>query len=130
MSSVGSTVRFDLAQKGDEILRPMLRLEAGDYFAGRHIERGEQIHGPVPYVVVRPALGLADIDRQDGLRSLQRLDLRLLVDREDHRIRRRRHVQADDVPNLLHELRIRRDLETLGAMRCKRNVRQMRPTIV
>ena len=69
------------------------------------------------HVIVGPSFGLAEIHRQDGLRALQRLDLRLLVDREDHGIRRRRHVQPDHVPDLLHELRIRRDLETLRAMR-------------
>ena len=117
MSSVGSTVDSISRRKADEVLRPMLGLASGDHFAGRDIERGEQIQGPVPDVIVRPSLGLAEVHRQDGLRALQRLDLRLLVDGEDHRIRRRRHVQADDVPDLLHELRIRRDLETLGAMR-------------
>ena len=85
--------RFDLAQKGDEILRPMLGLAAGDHLAGRDIERGEQIQGPMAHVVVGPSLGLAKIHRQDGLRALQRLNLRLLVDREDHRIRRRCYVQ-------------------------------------
>ena len=109
--------RFDLAQKGDEILRPMLGLAAGDHLASRDIERGEQIQGPVPDVVVGSSLGLTEVHRQDRLRPLQRLDLRLLIDREDHRIRRRRHVQPHDVADLLDELRIRRELETLAAMR-------------
>lgn len=109
--------RFHLAQKGDQVLRPMLGLPSGGRLAGRDIERGEQIQGPLPDVVVGTSLGLADVHRQDGLRALQHLDLRLLVDREDDRIRRRRHVQPDDHPNLFHELRIRRDLETFGAMR-------------
>jgi hypothetical protein len=71
----------------------------------------------VPYVVVRASLKLAEVHRQDRLRPLQRLDLRFLVDREDHGIRRRRHVQSHDFPNLLHELWIERDLEALGTMR-------------
>ena len=109
--------RFDLAQKGDEILRPMLGLASGDHLAGRDVERGEQIQSPMAHVVVSPSLGLAEVHRQDRLRALQRLDLRLLVHREDHGIRRRSHVQAHHVPDLLHELRIRRELETLRTMR-------------
>ena len=92
-------------------------LAAGDHLASRDVERGEQIQGAMPHVIVGATLGLAEVHRQDRLRPLQRLDLRLLVDREDHRIRRRRHVQPHDVADLLDELRIRRELETLGAMR-------------
>jgi hypothetical protein len=76
--------RFDLAQKGDEVLRPMLDLASGDHLAGRHVERGEQIQGAMAHVVVSPSLGLTEVHRQDRLRALQRLDLRLLVQREDH----------------------------------------------
>ena len=71
----------------------------------------------MPDVVVGPPLGLAEIHRQDGLRALERLDLRLLVDREDHRVGRRLHVQPDDVPDLVDQLRVGRHLERLGAMR-------------
>ena len=42
----GLNGRFDLAQKGHEILRPMLGLASGDHFAGRDVECGEQIQGP------------------------------------------------------------------------------------
>ena len=94
MSRRGLDGRFDLAQKGDKILRAMLGLASGDHLARRHIERGEQIQRPMAYVVVRSSLGLTEVHRQDRLRALQRLDLRFLVDREHHRIRRRRHVQA------------------------------------
>ena len=90
--------RFDLAQKGDEVLRPMLGLTSGDHLAGRHVERREQIQGAMAHVVVSPSLGLADVHRQDRLRALQRLDLRLLVHREDHGIRRRSHVQPHHEP--------------------------------
>ena len=64
-----------------------------------------------------PPFGLADVHGQDRLRALERLDLRFLVDREHHRIVRRIHIQPDDVPNLVHELRVGRDLERLRDVR-------------
>jgi hypothetical protein len=39
--STGLDARFDLAQKRDEVLGPMLGLAPGDLFARRHIQRGE-----------------------------------------------------------------------------------------
>jgi hypothetical protein len=50
-------------------------LQPREHLTGRHIERGEQIHRAMAHVV-GPALGLADVPRQDRLRALQRLDLR------------------------------------------------------
>ena len=38
--------RFDLAQKRDEILCPVLRVASGDHLAIRDIERAEQIGVP------------------------------------------------------------------------------------
>jgi hypothetical protein len=75
----GLDARFDLAQKGHEVLRPMLGRAPCEHLAGGHIKRGEQIHGAMAHVVVGPTLGLAEVHRQDGLRALERLDLRLLV---------------------------------------------------
>ena len=63
-------VRFDLAKKGHEVLRPMLGLASCGHLAGGHIERGEQIQGAMAHVVVRPSLGLAEVHRQDRLRAL------------------------------------------------------------
>ena len=71
----------------------------------------------MPHVVVGPTFGLAEIHRQDRLRALERLDLGLLVDREDDRVGRRCHVQPDDIPDLVDELRVGRQLERLGAVR-------------
>ena len=59
-------------------------------------------------------LGGAGDHRQHRRGPLQRLDLRLLVDREDRRVRRRGQVQARDVADLVDEQRIGGDLEVLG----------------
>lgn len=79
---------------------------AGDLAAG-DVQGCEQRRRPVPPLVVR----LAD-HRAPGwqlevsLRPLQRLDRRTLIDRQHHRILRRRHIQADDLGRLGHELRV------------------------
>lgn len=52
-------------------------------------------------------LGLPAVQRQRRLGSVQRLDLRLLVDAEhDCATTRRIQVQPDDVGDLLRELRV------------------------
>ena len=60
-------------------------------------------------------LGHAGDHRQHRRGPLQRLDLRLLIDREDRRARRRRQVQPHHVADLVDEQRVRGDLEVLGA---------------
>ncbi len=71
----------------------------------------------MPRVVVAAALGLAGAHRQQRLGSVERLDLALLVDTQHEGAVGRRHVEPDDVANLVHEQRVGRELEALGAMR-------------
>jgi len=54
-----------------------------DDLAAGHVERGEQGRGPVPFVVVRHGPGAAFLQRQARLRSIERLDLAFLVDRQN-----------------------------------------------
>ena len=82
----GLDARVDLAQEGDEILGAMPSLAPREDFARRDVQRGEEIERAMAEVVVGPPFGLAEVHRQDRLRALQRLDLRLLVDGEHHRI--------------------------------------------
>ena len=60
-------------------------------------------------------LGRPGDHRQHRRGPLQRLDLRLLIDREDRRVRRRRQVQAHHVADLVDQQRVRGDLEVLRA---------------
>jgi hypothetical protein len=87
----------------------MLGLAPGHDLARGDVERREEIERAIADVVVRPPLGLTDVHRQSGLRALEGLNLRLLVDREHHRIGRRIRIQADDIADFVHELRIRRE---------------------
>jgi hypothetical protein len=50
----------------------------------------------------------AGLQRQAGLGAIERLDLPFLVDAEHDRVRRRIDVEADDIPQLGHELRVAR----------------------
>ena len=51
----------------------------------------------VPLVVVCHCPALAGFEGQAGLGTVERLDLALLVYREHHRMRRRMHVEADNI---------------------------------
>src|SRR5437016_7741201 len=68
-------------------------------------------------VVPRSSSHLARPHRQERLGSFQRLDLRLLVEAEHESSFRRVEVEPDDIANLLHKERVRREFERLLAMR-------------
>ena len=73
------------------------------------------------FVVVRSSLHLARLHRQQRLRAVERLDLRLLIDAEHGRVRRGIQIEADDISDFLDEERIRRQLEGLAPMRLQPN---------
>src|SRR6266513_3820771 len=89
----------------------------GHHFSGLHIQRREQVRRPVPEVVMSPLLGLPEIDRQDRLRTVQCLHLRLLVTGEHDSTLRRIQIQAHNVGHLGLEIWIGRKLERTGPMR-------------
>ena len=61
-----------------------------------HRQGRQQAGGAVAPVGGRQAPGLAGAHRQLGLRAIERLDVRLLVDADDERVRRRVEVEAED----------------------------------
>ncbi len=84
-----------------------------DHHAGRGVQRGEQIHGAVPLIVVAAPLRGARDHRQHRGGPLQRPDLRLLIHREHRRVRRRSEVEADDIADLVDQERVGGQLELL-----------------
>ena len=69
-------------------------------------------------VIVRAPLTCPASHRQDRLCTVERLDLALLVDAEHQRAVRRRQIEAYDVADLVHEVRIARtSLNGLRAVR-------------
>lgn len=96
---------LDFAQKGDEVLRAMLPRTPREDFAGGDIQGGKEVQRPMTDVVGGLTLRLAAIHRQDRLRALEGLDLGLFIDSEHDRVGWGRHLQPDDIPDLVDELR-------------------------
>ena len=107
----------DQVQEADELLGPVAGGEVGDHQSRRHVQRGVQVGGAVPAVVVAGPLRAAGQQRQHRGGAIERLDLGLLIDAQHHRRIGRVQVQPDDVTNLVDELRVRRQLEAVGEMR-------------
>ncbi len=95
----------------------MARLAFADDEAALHIERGKQRGRAVALVVVGHGAGAALLHRQARLGAVERLDLALLIDAQHQRLVRRVQIEADDIGDLLLELRVVGDLERLDEMR-------------
>src|ERR1035437_5048293 len=109
----------DAVEEATKLDGAMLTVDFTDDFPGGNVERGEKGSGAVPAVVVGPALWLTGTHREDGLASIQRLDLSLLVGAEDQRPLKRIQIQTDYVADLLHQLWVVGQLECVGAMGLK-----------
>ena len=107
-------LRLDGVEEADELLMPVALHVAADDGAVEHVEGGEQRRRAVALVVVRHGAGAALLHRQSRLGAVERLDLALLVDREHDGVGGRIDVEADDVLELLGELRVVRQLEACG----------------
>jgi len=107
----------DPPQEAQELLVPVPGLALGDHRTGSHIQRGKQGGGSVADVVVGDALHVAQPHGQQRLGSVQRLDLRLLVNAEHVSVLGWVQIEADDVSDLLNKERIGGDLEMLLPVR-------------
>ena len=97
---------LDGLEEANELLVAMPSHAASDHGSVEDIERGEQRGRAVALVVMGHRPAFSGLERQARLRAVERLDLALLVDRDDHRVLGRVHVEADDVLDLLGELGI------------------------
>jgi hypothetical protein len=84
----------------------------------------------MPHVVVRSTLRLTEIHRQNRLRALERLDLGLFVDGEDHGVGR--GVMYSPTTSRIFSTSCGSGDSLNDSVRCgcSQNVRQMRPTMV
>jgi len=96
---------------------PMPRVAPTVHLPARDIERRKQARCPVALVVVRHAGRKPRPHREDRLRAVQRLDLRLLVDAQHQRPLRWVEVEPHDVGQLAAELQILAELERLDSVR-------------
>ena len=101
----GRGLAIDLVEKADEFLMPVARHALADGAALQHVERGEQCGRAMALVVMRHRPAAGPLHRQSWLGAVERLDLRLLVDRQHQRVLRRIDVQTDDILHLGGELR-------------------------
>ena len=113
----GRDVLVDLLQELQELLVAVPAVQLADRGAVGDVEGGEQAGDAVAGVVVGAPLGHPRHHRQHRLGPVQGLGLRLLVHAEDHGLLRRVVVEADDVDDLLHEQRVRRQLEPVEEVR-------------
>ena len=78
--------RFDGVEEADELLMAVSFHVLPDDGAIEDIEGSKQRRGAMPFVVMRHCAGAARFHRQARLGAVERLDLALFVDREDHRM--------------------------------------------
>src|SRR5579864_2732817 len=71
---------FQLIEKPGELLAAMARQATADDLAVEDVEGGEQRRGSVPFVVMGLAFRQSWPQRQNGSRSVQRLNLALFID--------------------------------------------------
>src|SRR5579864_8775991 len=88
---------LDRVEEADELLMPMLLHAPADDLAIQHVEGGKQRGGAVSDVVVCHGATATLLHRQARLGAIERLDLALFVDRENNGMRRRVHIEPDNV---------------------------------
>ena len=112
-------VRLNGVEEADKLLVTMALHAAANDLAFEYIESGEQRRCAMAFVVVGHRAGAALLHRQAGLSAIERLDLRLFVDREDDRMGGRIDIKPDHVAQLVGELRVVGELELLDPVRLK-----------
>jgi hypothetical protein len=115
----GRHLRLNGIEETDELLVPVSPHVAADDGAVEDIEGGEQRGRAVPFVIVGHRSGAAQFHRQTGLGAVERLDLALLIDREDDGMGWRIDIEADDVAQLVDKLRGGGELELFHPVRLK-----------
>ena len=95
---------FNGIEKADECLMPVALHVAPDDGAIQHVQSGKERSGAVAFVVVRHGPQPALLQRQAGLGAVERLDLALLINRENNGMSGWIDVEPDHVAELLGEL--------------------------
>src|SRR5438309_11260512 len=108
---IGRNMTLDGIEKTNEFLMPVALHTAPDDLAFKDVEGGEQGGGTVALVVVCHRGAAPLLHRQPGLGTIERLDLALLVDAENHGTVRWIDIEADDFRELVGEFGIVGELE-------------------
>src|SRR5947208_8959351 len=107
----------DVVQKPQELLVTMPPVTVADGDSARHIQGRKQRCHTMTFVIMRLPGRHTGRQRKNRLRTVQRLDLTLLIHAQHDRMIRRIHIQPHDVPHLLHELRVFGELKVFHPMR-------------
>lgn len=108
---VAGDVGLHMIQELQVLLMSVPLFAPGDYFARGDVQSGKQGRCPMADIVMGHALDIAQPDGEDGLGSIQGLNLAFFVDTEDHGLFGRVEIQPDDIADLFDEERVGRDLE-------------------
>ena len=109
-------VDHDVGEEGDELRRGMSLGGLAQHLAGLGVEGGIERQGAVTEVLKAMAFRPARGERQDRILAIQSLNMRLFIDAEHRRMRRRVQIQANDVGRLLLKVRIVRGHVALDPM--------------
>ena len=85
----GRDSALDGVKEADELLVAMPAHAAPDHGPIEDVERGEQRGRAVALVIVCHRSAFSGLERQAGLRAIERLDLAFFIDREHQRLVRR-----------------------------------------
>ena len=113
---VGGHAGVETVEELAELDRSMAATSLADHRARLDVQRCKQRRGAVSPIVVGASFGLAGLHRQQPRRAVKGLNLGLLVDAEHHGMAGRIDIQANDVPDLFDQQRVRRQLEGLAPM--------------
>ena len=107
----GRNLRLNGVEEADELLMAVALHVLAGHGAVEDVEGGEQRCGAVALVIVRHGSAPAHLHRQAGLGTVQSLDLALFIDGEYERVCGRRHIEPNDILELLDEFWVFGQLE-------------------
>ena len=99
-------LRLDGAEEADELLMPMALHVAANDRPIENVQRGKKRRRSITFVIMGHRPGAAFLQRQAGLRSVERLNLALLVHGQDDGVRGRIDIESDDIAQFVDELRV------------------------
>ena len=99
-------IGVDIVEKPQEFLMPVPAIATAYGDPAGYIQGRKQRCHSMPLVIMRLARRYAWRERQNRLSTVQRLDLTLFVYTQHDRAIRWIHIQPNDVPYLLDELRV------------------------
>src|SRR5215208_1405186 len=96
---------IDLVEELAKLKRAVPTMKLTDDLASLSVQGGEQRSGTVALVIMSPAFCLSWSHRQNWLGTIQRLNLRLLVNAQHQRLIRRIQVKPNYISDLVDEQR-------------------------